>query len=125
MADSKNLILAVVLSLVVLIGWQYFVAGPEIERARQQQISQQVEPAPAAPGAQPGAIPDRAPGEAPIGVAPTTVAPAPTAAAPVPALSRAEALAQSPRVEIATPRVSGSINLRGGRIDDLQPQRLP
>jgi len=34
-------------------------------------------------------------------------------------LTREEALAQSPRVPIETPRLSGSIALKGGRIDDL------
>lgn len=111
MTDSKNLILAIVLSIVVLIGWQYFIAGPQIERTRQQQISEQ-QPAATEPGATtPGATATTAP---PVPGAPTT-----TAVAPTVTLTRAEALAQSPRVAIATQRVSGSVNLRGGRIDDV------
>ena len=35
MADNRNTILAIVLSLVVLLGWQYFVAQPQMERQRQ------------------------------------------------------------------------------------------
>jgi YidC/Oxa1 family membrane protein insertase len=107
MTDSKNLILAIVLSILVLIGWQYFIAGPEIERARQQQIAEQQ------PATEPGATTPGATGAPPVPGAPTT-----TAAATA-TLTRAKALAQSPRVAIATTRVSGSVNLRGGRIDDL------
>ena len=35
MDDQKNLLLALVLAGVVLIGWQYFFAGPQLERQRQ------------------------------------------------------------------------------------------
>ena len=35
MADNRNTILAIVLSLIVLLGWQYFVAQPQIERQRE------------------------------------------------------------------------------------------
>ncbi len=47
-----------------------------------------------------------------------SVAPAASAAA-APTLSLSAALAQSPRVTIDTPSLSGSINLKGGRFDDL------
>ena len=40
MNDNKNTILAIVLSALVLIGWQYFFAGPQ-EKARQEQQAQQ------------------------------------------------------------------------------------
>lgn len=35
-SDNRNVILAVVLSMLVLFGWQFFVAGPQLERAQQQ-----------------------------------------------------------------------------------------
>ena len=35
--NNRNFILAIALSMAVLFGWQFFIAGPEIERARQQQ----------------------------------------------------------------------------------------
>ena len=35
-SDNRNVILAVVLSMIVLFGWQFFVAGPQMERAQQQ-----------------------------------------------------------------------------------------
>src|SRR6202022_4940975 len=55
----------------------------------------------------------------------TAAAPAPSANAPAnnqPAaapVSRETAIAATPRVKIDTPRVSGSISLKGARIDDL------
>ena len=39
MMDNKNFLIAIALSIAVLVGWQYFVAGPEIERARQEQLA--------------------------------------------------------------------------------------
>ena len=40
MNDNKNTILAIVLSAVVLIGWQYFVGMPQ-EKSRQEQLQVQ------------------------------------------------------------------------------------
>src|SRR5579871_4642396 len=108
--DNRNLIIAIALSLAVLLGWQYFVAGPQIERARQQQLAQQAQ----TPAAEPGAAP--AAGAAPAPAAGAT----PAAPAEAPTLSRDAALQTSPRVPIASAKVSGSINLRGGRIDDVR-----
>ncbi len=52
MTDQKNTLLAIVLSAVVLIGWQYFVGLPQMEKQRQeaqlkaqQQQQQQQSPA--------------------------------------------------------------------------------
>ena len=33
---NRNMILAIVLSMVVIFGWQFFVAGPQLERAQRQ-----------------------------------------------------------------------------------------
>ena len=33
---NRNMILAIVLSVVVIFGWQFFVAGPQMERAQRQ-----------------------------------------------------------------------------------------
>ncbi len=39
MNDQKNTILAIVLSAIVLIGWQYFIGIPQMEqRQRQEQL---------------------------------------------------------------------------------------
>ena len=39
--DNRNMILAIVLSVIVLFGWQFFIAGPQLEQAqRRAQIEQ-------------------------------------------------------------------------------------
>ena len=111
MNDNKNTILAIVLSALVLLGWQYFFAVPQ-EKARQEQLQQQAQqqkqtvPAPGQPSpAQPQAQ-SQVPGQ------PS----APSSATP---MDRRAALANSPRVSIATDTLQGTIALKGGRIDDL------
>jgi len=115
MSDNKNTILAILLSAIVLIAWQFFVGMPQ-EKARQEQLQAQQQaqkqavPTPGQPG-QPAQAPAQAgspqvPGQAGV----------PSPAAPA---TRAAALAASPRVPIATDSLQGSIALKGGRIDDL------
>jgi YidC/Oxa1 family membrane protein insertase len=107
MTDQKNTILAIVLSALVFIVWQYFFGLPLQEKqkqvAQQQQQAQQAQP-PAAPAETRPAAPGQVPG---------------TGAAQTTEVSRDEALAKSHRVHITTPRVTGSIALTGGRIDDV------
>src|SRR5215213_9236897 len=109
MPDQKNTILAIVLSALVLLGWQYFFGMPQVEKQRQQaqqqaqQQTQPTQPADGRPQPQQGA--PQAPGQAPGPVAPAA-----------PSLTREAALALSPRVRIEAPAVSGSIALKGGRI---------
>ena len=38
--DNKNLFLAIGLSILVIVGWNYFYAGPQVERQRQQEARQ-------------------------------------------------------------------------------------
>jgi len=95
MTEQRNLFLAIILMLVVVFGWQYLVGVPRLqqEEARQAEIAKKQNDALKAPAA-------------------------PTAARAVP---RAEAIAQaSARAGIATPTLQGSINLTGGRFDDLR-----
>jgi YidC/Oxa1 family membrane protein insertase len=106
--EHKNTVLAVVLSLIVIIGWEYFFARPELQ---QQQAQQQQQTQPVQPGGTPGAQPSPSPGTAPQ---------MPSAPAALPATQTREAvIAASPRVDIDTPRLSGSIDLKGARIDNL------
>ena len=107
MNDQKNMILAIVLSALVLLAWQYFVGLPQMEK--QRQIAQQQQ------GQQPQGAPESRP-PAPGG---TPQLPGPPSAAPQAQLSREDALAKSKRIAIDTPRLSGSIALTGARIDDL------
>src|SRR5207342_2522209 len=122
MLENRNTILAVILSGLVLIAWQYFYNMPQMERQRAQSQTQaelnkpspQTAPGSTAPGSstpQPGAAPSA-----------TTPAGQPGAAQPV--VSRDTAIAASPRIKIETPRVSGSIALRGARIDDLSLEKF-
>ncbi len=43
MNDNRNLFVAIALSALLLVGWQYFVAAPQLqaEQARQAQLAQQ------------------------------------------------------------------------------------
>ncbi len=96
MTDNKNMILAVVLSALVLLGWSLVserflpTAGPQTVR---------VENGKAKPIPQPQADP--------------------AADRPQAIRSRAAVIASTPRVRIETPALEGSINLKGARIDDL------
>ncbi len=101
--NNRNFILAIVLSMVVLFGWQYFfVPKPKPGAEKPVAEQQQVEPGPPQPG----------------GATPGTGAPQPGEPT-IATLTREEALAASPRVTIDTPALKGSIALKGGRIDDL------
>jgi YidC/Oxa1 family membrane protein insertase len=118
MTDNRNTILAVVLSGIVLIAWQFFYNGPQMERQRAQS-QMQAELAKKTPQPEPSAAPQPGttapqPGTAAAPSAPSAGAPAGTAVLP-----REEAIAANPRVKIDTPRLSGSISLKGARIDDL------
>jgi YidC/Oxa1 family membrane protein insertase len=110
MTDNRNTILAVILSGIVLIAWQYFYNMPQMER---QRASQQVQSEQAKRDQQAGNTTPAAPA-----TSPNAPAQAPAAAA-VPIVSREAAIEASPRVKIETPRLTGSIALKGGRIDDL------
>jgi len=95
-SDSKNLILAVVLSALVLLGWswvahRYFpTANPpstKVENGKSQPLPQpQAQPVPATPQAM---------------------------------RSRSAVIGSTPRVRIETASLQGSLNLRGAQIDDL------
>src|SRR6478752_3930326 len=117
MTDNRNTILAVILSGFVLIAWQYFYNVPQMEKQRAQSQTQ-AELAKPSPQTTPGST-TPTPGSTPSA---TTPANQPGAAAPV--ISRDAAIAASPRIKIETPRVTGSIALKGARIDDLSLEKF-
>ena len=96
MSDNKNMILAIVLSALVLIGWSLVseqllpTAGPQTQRVEDGQVKPIPQP-------QADPAPDR----------------------PQAMQSRRAVLGSTPRVRIETPALQGSINLKGARIDDL------
>jgi len=113
--DTRNLFLAIALSVLVMAAWQYFYAGPLYQHEHQAQVQAQMQANSSQPAteAQPSATPT-APGASPPGAAAPPGAPSANAPQTVSA-----ALAASPRVTIDTPSIGGSIDLRGGRIDDI------
>src|SRR6185295_15775668 len=116
MTDQKNTILAIVLSALVLIGWQIYFGIPQMEKQKQiqqqqQQAQERAQPS-GAPAQQPGATQQQQPGATPQ-------PPGLPGSLPAQILTREAALAASPRVQIETPSVAGSIALKGARIDDL------
>ncbi len=107
-SDNKNMLLAIVLSAIVFLGWQYFYAGPQLEMQRKAQLAEAAAKQAQAGGASGGVIAGQ-PAQASI----------PQISAPTPIVDRKSALAASPRVQIETPRLKGSVSLNGGVIDDL------
>jgi YidC/Oxa1 family membrane protein insertase len=118
MTDQKNTILAIVLSAMVVLAWQYFVGWPQIEKQRleAQQKAQQQQSQPQMPGqpAQPGQQEQRSQ------AGPSPQLPSQSGAPAGQMLTREAAIAATaPRITIDTPRLQGSIALKGGRIDDI------
>jgi len=94
--DNRNMILAIVLSALVLIGWSLLsdrllpTAGPPTSRIEDGKVK---------PLPQPQA--------------------SPTPETPQAIRSRAVVMRETPRVLVDTPSLKGSINLKGARFDDL------
>ncbi len=99
--QNKNLILATALSFIVILGWFVLFPPPEPQQPAQQAVSGQTD------------------GTQPLTTAPAASAAVTEATATTPAEDRAAALADAPRIAIETSRLTGSISLQGGRIDDL------
>jgi YidC/Oxa1 family membrane protein insertase len=110
--DNKNLYLAIALSILVIIGWNYFYAAPQMERTRQTQAQMQQPATAPQPQGRPG-TPDSTQAQAPSQQG------NPTPETPALQLTREEALAASPRIKLDTSSLYGSIDLKGARIDDV------
>ena len=113
---NRNMIIAIALSVVVLFGWQFFIAGPQMQKAQQQAEIAAQQAAAANPGL---ATSSTAPGGT-TPAATTTAAAQPSATGGQIFTDRAQAIAATQRVAIDTPALKGSINLTGGRLDDLE-----
>ena len=98
MGDNRNLILFIVITVGILLAYQFFIFEPEAERRQAEQIAAQ-------DAAEAQGAPDLA---------------APPGDVAVAAMSRDDALAASDRIMIETPSLAGSLALRGARLDDLR-----
>ena len=118
MSDQKNLILAIGLSLVILLGFQFFYELP-----RQQEMAEReaVRQAKLAEAEQSGAeTPADASGAPQAPAAGSIPSPASSGAVvPSASVSPEDVIAEGGRVAIETPLLKGSIALKGGRLDDL------
>ncbi|MBV7380567.1 membrane protein insertase YidC [Maritimibacter dapengensis] len=103
--QNKNLILATVLSFLVITGWVILFPPEEGEVPQPEEVAETLAP---------GATTENDGAAAP----PSGVDTAPTEQA-APAPDAGSDVVDSPRVRIETPKLSGSISLIGGRIDDL------
>jgi len=153
--QQKNLVLAIVISVAIVFGFEFFFNkkkedAPQDQTAQTQQNKKSKAPqktlkqlradamnpkqsatpavpsgAPTPPGAQVSApTPTTAPHiptptTAGVPQTPTAATAPQAAAAAITKQARSALLKQSPRITINTPRLHGSIALKGGRIDDL------
>ena len=109
MEKNRNYFIAIGLSVVIVLAWQFLYMNPRMEAQQraaeaQQALQQQQNPTftPESPGAA------------------TTTGNLPGAGQAQATATREQALAKSQRVAIDTPAVAGSINLTGARFDDLK-----
>ena len=93
--DQKRLLVAIALSIAILLGFQLLLPKPP----KPAEVATQTTPSTATP---------RPTGD------PAAPGTQPTSAVPPPALQR-----DVPRIKIAAPRVQGTVNLAGARLDDL------
>ncbi|MER2519673.1 MAG: membrane protein insertase YidC [Bdellovibrionales bacterium] len=95
--NNSNLPLAIVLSIAILVGFQFFYVKPQQDTIQQQAQTERLIKQVAAPTA--------------------------AATSPASLRDRSLVLKDSPRLPIATPELNGSLNLKGARLDDLSMTR--
>ena len=98
--QNKNLIFATVLSFIVILGWFVLFPPPETETVTDPAATQQVTDATSTEAVVPSSA----------GAADNVTDASDEATA---------ALEEAPRIPVETARISGSISLLGGRVDDL------
>ncbi|MGE6741947.1 membrane protein insertase YidC [Allorhizobium pseudoryzae] len=113
MEKNRNYYIAIALSVLIVLAWQFLYMNPRMEAQRladEARRAQQEQMQAANPQAGTAAGPT-ASGEVSGTLPGSTQAQA--------AATREQAIAKSPRVAIETPALSGTINLTGARLDDL------
>lgn len=93
--DNQNFLSAVVISILILVGFHFLYEKPQLEKAERRVSLEKVNKV-------------------------TTPKVDEVLVAPVSLRDRAAVLAETQRIAIDTPEFSGSINLTGARIDDLR-----
>jgi len=101
--SNKNTLMFIVCAFAILIGYQFLVLGPQQRKAEAE-------------------LRARKAAQAQVAVQPGMTLGADGLPQPL-KLSRDAAKAQSPRIAVDTPALSGSIALKGARIDDLWLKR--
>ncbi|MEO9467784.1 membrane protein insertase YidC [Parasphingorhabdus sp.] len=111
MDDKRNIIMAVLLTGIILFGWPLFMEQFFPEMVNDNDAVEQVSDPAVNPASADGSAPavSTVPGSASIA----------TGAAIGQIRPLAAVLPESSRVTIDTPRLSGSVNLQGAKIDDL------
>ncbi len=97
--EQRNLFIALGLSLAILIGFHFFYDRPRLEAEREKQAAIAAKQ---------------------ISQVPTPAQRAATPPAGEKVVEREAALNDAKRVQIKTPRLQGTLNLRGARFDDLE-----
>jgi len=114
MDNQRNFLLAAVLSLGVVFAWQALVVQPRIDRERAI-AEQQAATAPKTDTALPSATAPSSENNAVPAAQPTN-----SETDTVPGTSNAAAEEEAGRITLKSSKLAGSINLRGGRIDDIR-----
>ncbi len=126
MIDNKNLVLAIALSVAILFGFEYYnkLTNPQPLPGEQTTTQNQTQSPASATPASPGTpapstqLRNSPAAQAPAGAVPSAPGATDTAS-PLAIDNRQAVLAKSKRIAIDTPRLHGSIALKGGLIDDL------
>lgn len=112
MEKNRNYFVAIALSVLILVAWQFLYVNPKLEKDRAaleaQQAAQQSQQTTTTSG-----------GTTTTATGTSGTLPGSTAATTT-TETRETALAKSARIEIDTPSLSGSISLTGARFDDLK-----
>ena len=114
MQNKRNYFIAIALSVLIVLAWQFLYMNPRIEAQRQAEQAMLAEQAKTTPAQDTAATTTADPAAGTVsGALPGGTQASATA-------SREDAIAKSARVTIDTPALSGSINLTGARFDDLK-----
>ncbi|MBB4101572.1 membrane protein insertase YidC [Allorhizobium borbori] len=110
MEKNRNYLVAIALSVVIVLAWQFLYMNPRLEARRAQEAELAAKTQAQTTTTAPAASTPATPGATSIPSSPTPLLP----------MSRDEAVARTARVEIDTPSITGSVNLTGARLDDIR-----